>query len=368
MIKNTTTLAMTLLLSGCHIAPWSHRNAKPTGPPLPMNVSCDELVDHLNQQSGDLKAWQCTDVKVAASFPGIPYVRMKGNIACEYPNCFHLTATNPIASADMGANSEQCWFQSTPGHHGVISWRHEDSHLLQGFASQVPYIDPDWLMLVLGVKQLDSNDYVLEPASDPRNNELRLSSVRRATGHAAHRYVIKVDRQSRVVREHIAFDRNGAAIVRAELSSHRDYDGHLLPQKVRLELPGNDRTLTLSFSRIDTNPSLDTALWIVPSVPGGDNVDLGSLISGVRQAGGQRPQSERPAERTDSMGAPQFQQFGREPPPAAIEPEWAVDRGPTEPRWATSLDSASPFGHKGTEVPQQRRLLGLFPVPRLFRR
>ena len=365
MIKNTTTLAMIFLLSGCHIASWQHRNAKPAGPPLPLNVSCDELIDHLNQQSGNLKAWQCTDVRVVARFPGIPYVRMKGNIACEYPNRFHLTATNTFASADMGANSEQCWFQSTPGHHGVISWRHEDSHLLQGFESQVPYIDPDWLMLVLGVKQLASKDYVLEPASDPGNKELWLSSVRQATGHDAHRYVIKVDRASRVVREHIAFDRNGVPIVRAQLSEHQNYNGHLLPGKVRLELPGNDTALTLSFSNIDTNPSIDTALWVVPSVPGGENVDLGSLISGVQYAGGQRTRPQRTPAHSLSIGEPQFR---GEVASKGTEPDWTVDRGSAEPQWATSLDSASPFGQAGAEESQQRRFMGLFPVPRLFRR
>ena len=368
MIKNTTAIAMTLLLSGCHVASWLHPRVQPTAPPLPMNVSCDDLIDHLNEQSGNLKAWQCTDVRVMARFPGVPYVPMKGNIACEYPNRFHLTATNTFASADMGANSEQCWFQSSPGHHGVISWRHEDSHLLQQYPSQVPYINPDWLMLVLGVKQLDPEDYVLEPTSDSRNKELWLSSVRQAHGHDVHRYVIKVDRETRVVREHIAFDKNASPIVRAQLSGYQNYNGHMLPRKVRLEFPGTDAELTLSFSRIDTNPSIDTALWIVPSVPDGRNVDLAEMISGVQRGDAHRVQAERNSPRSISFGSPEFKQIGGAIQTAGIEPDWTEDGRPVEPDWSTSVDSASPFRKPDVGESEQRRFPGLFRLPRLFQR
>ncbi len=368
MIKNLSAIAITVLFSGCNIASWSHRNTKPAVPPLPMDVSCDDLIKHLNRQSGNLRAWQCTDVRVTARFPGVPYVSMKGNIVCEHPNRFHLTATNTFASADMGANSERCWFRSSHGHHGVISWRHEDSHLLQEFPSQVPCIDPDWLMLVLGVRQLDPDDYVLEPRSDPQNQELWLSSVTHAHGHDAHRYVIKVDRERRVVREHVAYDKNGAVNVRAQLSDHQDFDGHLLPRKVRLKLPGNDAEITLSFLRIDTNPSIDSALWMVPGVPNGQNVDLGELISGIRQADTRRREVDQNAIRSISLGAPEFQPVVGATQTIWSEPNRNVDGRPTEPDWSNSDELESPFPNMRVEEPDRRKFTGLFPWPQLFRR
>ena len=374
MIKNLSAIAVTVLFSGCSISTWLQRDAKPAVPPLPMDVSCDELIDHLNRQSGDLRAWQCTDVRVTARLPGVPHVPMmdnislKGNIACEYPNRFHLTATNTFASADMGANSEQCWFQSSPGHHGVISWRSEDSHLLQEFPSQVPYIDPNLLMLVLGVKRLDPSDYVLEPRSDPHNKELWLSSVRHSPGHDAHRYVIKVDREQRVVCEHIAFDKNGAVIVRARLSGHQYFDGHLLPRRVRLELPGNNAQMTLSFSKIDTNPSIDSALWLVPSVPGGQNVDLGELISGVRRVQARHHRADGKPIRSISLGVPEFHQVGGATRTVRLEPDWNADGRLTEPDWSGSEIPKSRFVNVNAEQPNRRRFLGLFPWPRWSRR
>ena len=368
MIKNLSAIAAIVLFSGCNLASWSHRNAKPTVPPLPVDVSCDDLIGHLNRQSGNLQAWQCTDVRVTARFPGVPYIPMKGNIACEHPNRFRLTATNTFASADMGANSEQCWFQSSHGHHGVISWRHEDSHLLQEFPSQVPCIDSDWLMLVLGVRQLDPNDFVLEPRSDPQNKELWLSSVMQAHDHGAHRYVIKIDRDRRVVREHVAFDRNGSVIVRAQLSAHQDFDGHFLPRKVRLELPGNDAEMTLSFSRIDTNPSIDRALWVVPNIPDGQNVDLGELISGTRYADARGHERNQKTSHSISLGAPEFQPVADAARTVWTEPDWSADGSPMEPDWSGTDESKPEFSNVRHKNPDRRRFVDLFTWPWLFRR
>jgi len=326
-----------------------------------MNVSCEELVDHLNLQSGNLKAWQCTDVRMTARLPGPPYVvpPMKGNIACESPNRFHLRASNLVASTDMGANSKQCWFESTPGHPGVISWRHEDAHKLQELSLPIPYIDPDWLMLILGVKQLNADDYVLEPGVNPRSRELWLTSVRGSQIGGARRYVIKVSAADRVVREHVAYDADGRVIVRAQLSNHKRFNGHLIPRKVRLELPGNNTELTLSFARIDTNPSIDSALWVVPTRPGGHNVDLGDLVEGIRRAGIQRQNQSRSA----VLGPPVFDQVGEAASTVAVEPDWAVDGTPAEPVWSDSSDSASPFQNAAMEEPhpQRRRWIPRWP-------
>ncbi len=366
MIKNCTIMAMTVLLSGCHVLPWSTQRQAAVGPPLPMTVSRDDLVSHLNQQSGNLKAWQCTSVKLSARMPGARGMPpMYGSIACESPNRFHLTASNLLASADMGANSDHCWFRSTPGHDGVISWRHADAHLLQEFPSQVPYIDPDWLMLVLGVKQLDPADYVLEPGDNPQQKELWLTSVRDTPGSGVYRYVIKVSTKQRVVVEHAAFDQDHRTIVRARLSDHRWFDGHLIPRTVHIDLPGNGTELTLSFNRIDTNPNIDTAMFQVPRVPNGDNVDLGDLIRQQRNMGSLHAWNTAPEPPNASLGTPQFDQPNGRPdnPPQTAEfpPDWSTDSTPQEPDWADSAGSGS-LRNVGYEKPPRRRFLGLIPA------
>lgn len=367
MIRNSSIITLTMLLCGCHVLPWTTQRQSVVGPPLPMSVSCEELVTHLNDQSGNLRGWQSTSVKLTARLPGAPPMpAMKGNIACESPNRFHLTASNFAASADMGANSERCWFQATPGHHGVISWQHKDAHLLQDFPSQIPYIDPDWLMLVLGVKKLDPDDYVLEPGKDPRMKELWLTSRRSTPNSDVYRYVIKVSTKQRVVVEHAAYDRDHRLIVRARLSNHQRFDGHLIPTTVRIDLPANDAELKLTFSRIETNPTIDSAMWVVPSVPNGDNIDLGQLIRERRlvsnpaftepepepRAQGQLMGWERPGSELPADGARS----------AIVPPDWSSDGIPVEPEWSAMVESDSPFGHQDNQPRRRKRFLGLFPL------
>lgn len=361
MIRSTYTIAITVMLAGCHVLPFSSRRIEPIGPPLPMNVSCDELVQRLNQQSNNLKSWQSTDIRLKVDLPGAPPLpAMKGNIACESPNRFHLTARNAFATANMGANSERCWFLSTPGHHGVISWHHDDAHLLQEFPTPVPYIDPDWLMLVLGVKQLDPNDYVLEPPSDPRTKELWLTSLQRNQGNGAYRYVIKVSTETRVIREHAAYDKDHRLIVRAVLSNHQMFDGHLIPRTVQIEIPSSETSLELTFSRIETDPVIASSMWEVPSIPGGDNVDLGQLITGMRRAEQQKRWNPGTSKHV-SLGAPQFHPV-TEVAHTLVEPDWAEDEVPEEPNWDDSEDDSSFYGRTPRSAPR-RRFLGIFPIP-----
>lgn len=387
MIRNAFIIVITTLLSGCHVLPWSTQRQAAVGPPLPMSVSCEELVDHLNQQSNNLKSWRSNNVRLTARMPGAAFMpAMKGNIACESPNRFHLTARNFAAFADMGANSERCWFQSTPGHDGVISWRHEDAHLLHDFQSQIPYIDPDWLMLVLGVKQLNADDYVLEPGNNPQANELWLTSIQSAPNSDVYRYVIKVSTKQRVVREHAAYDQDHRLIVRATLSDHQWFDGHLLPKTVRIELPTNDAELKLSFAKIETDPVIDSSMWGVPSVPNGDNMDLGQLIRAQRNARAEHHWNAEPPRRGATLGTPQFgtpqfdtppqnaqrfdtaplqspiQQIGGTRQSVEVTPDWSVDGTPAEPEMSFAADAESPFNRSHRDPPRRRRFLGVFPV------
>ena len=329
MIRKNASIIFCILLSGCQVFNRSPRPRVPSGPPLPMTLSVNSLVDHLNGQSGDLSSWQCTNMQMTARMPRQMDVRMKGHIACESPNRFHLYASHGLfGSADLGSNDERCWVLMKPFEAGTISWRHEDAHLMREIPIGVPYIDPNWLMLVLGVKQLDASDYTLKPSPQPNSRELWLTSSRNTPGSRIGRYVIKVDMDQRVVREHVAYDTNLRPVVRAQLSRHKQFDGHLLPRRVSLEFPENGARLDLAFNQIQTNPSIDTAHWSVPSDPFGKDVDLGQLIASRRQSdrSDQFVQSESASDNW-SDADPE-------------EPVWNDPDTSNEPDWDTSISQS----------------------------
>lgn len=270
-----------LLLTGCNVLQWSSRHARPAGPPLPMSMTREELIEHLNDQSGRLESWQSFGMKMSVRMPGHPLpLNLQGQIACKSPNHFNLRATHTLgAMLDLGANADSCWVLMNPSETGTISWRHEDSHLIRELDSNVPYIDPEWLMLVMGVKRLNPDDYRLGRSTDPRRPELWLTSDRVSAGTGIERYVIKVDRQRRVITEHVAYDHRGQKVATARLRNYRSFDGHLLPTTVDLSFGHTGASMSLNFRQIEANPEIDTALWVVPSDPFRMDVNLSEMAA-----------------------------------------------------------------------------------------
>ena len=279
MIYSTNSLIALLLLvviSGCNIL-GGQQKTKYVEPKLPAAMSCQDLIDHLNRQSHGLHAWRCTDTLLTARMPnGIP-LRLSANIACAAPNQFRLRASNLVADVDLGANKERCWFYAKPGQGQVMTWRHEDSELLQHVAIGVPRIDPDWLMVVLGVMPLQASDF--DVSSGPAGStELWLTSITDDFNGRPLRRVIKVDTISGRVREHVIYDHERSPLIRATLKDHRTIQGYLIPRTVRLEFPAMDTELTLKFGKIETNCAMADALWCLPNHRNVQVVDLGNAI------------------------------------------------------------------------------------------
>lgn len=267
---------LTAACTGCESPLRQQPEVRHVDPVLSMSTSRAELVDYLNQQSHGLQGWRCMSTKLRVSLPGMPAQRLSGYIACKSPNYFRLTADNVIAKADLGSNNAHCWVYVRPGEAAVMTWKHEDTKLLQQIPSGVPFIDPNWLMLVLGISPLKADDYELSrgPTSRP---ELWLSAIEDSASGRPLRRVIKVDTVNGVTREHAVYDSEGNPLVRAMLSKHQRRNGHLIPTSVKLLFPQVDTELTLAFNGIETNPELPDHLWHLPD----ENVrvvDLGDMI------------------------------------------------------------------------------------------
>lgn len=276
-----------LLLMGCNLMPSQQQQTRYVDPVLSMSLTCEQLTEHLNRHCRGLQAWKCIDTTVTVRMPnGIPH-KLSGNIACQAPRNFRLSASSVVAHADLGSNAERCWIYIQPGDGQVLTWRHEDAALLQYVAVGVPQIDPDWLMAVLGVVPLDPADF--EVSSGPAGaRELWLTAVTDDYEGRPLRRVIKVDTVTGLPREHVIYNSEREPLIRATLKEHTSCQGYLLPRTVNLEFPELDTELTLRFNKIETNCQLPTALWTVPEKRNVRVTDLGDL---VRARGPQTPSS-----------------------------------------------------------------------------
>ncbi|MDA1230184.1 MAG: hypothetical protein O2856_05370 [Planctomycetota bacterium] len=314
-------------------------------PILPKTMSCTQLIDHLNAQNRGLDSWKCMTTEVHVKTPMLPIpANLKGSLSCSAPNRFRLMAENFVANADFGSNKDICWAYSKPGPPIVTTWKHEDSHLLEYVEGDFPRLDSEWLMVILGVQPLDERDFQIQkPPAGSR--ELWLVAIEEsASGHPLRR-VIKVDTDRGFVREHALIDHNGEHLLRAQLSNHRRYGGHVLPHTVKISFPPQKTELTLNFKTIERNCAIPDGLW---TPPGGDRlarVDLGDDVR--RMYGNIPPRRKRPDAprvellRDDSMfdGAPQRNVK------ELIEPDFDTDPMSDETLFSDTRPSDGRFFH-----------------------
>jgi hypothetical protein len=300
MGKTHSAIMMCLIaLCGCNLLP--SREPRHVDPALSMSMSRDELVDYLNKHYQGVGEWRDIDTTLGVHMPNGIYQRLSGTIACKAPNQFRLTASNFMAQADFGANSERCWIYVKPGDNAVLTWNHADASLLQHMPVQVPRIDPEWLMLVLGVTPLVHEDYELANAPTG-SRELWLTAIEDNYDGRPLRRVVKVDTVRGVVREHAIYDSERNPLVRALLSRHRPINGHVMPQVVQLKFPQLDTELKLTFSRIETDCQLNDGLWALPRIRNTRVVDLGEMMRSQMASQYGRPQPPHFATGSASRG------------------------------------------------------------------
>lgn len=277
LLPTMLLLLSTFASSGCILDGLKERFA-PTprvrNPPLSASMTTRELVDFINRQNKDLNGWRSTSTRMDVRLPNMIPQRLSGAIACQTPSYFRLTADNLVAKTDLGSNNHRCWAYVQPGESAVMTWKHEDTPLLQQVSIGVPYIDPNWLMLVLGITPLDAADYQIRPGDD---RHLLLESIVTAPSGRPLRRVIKFDRYNRVVREHLIADSEANTLVQAILSDHDWHEGQLIPGCVRLDFPQMKTEIRLTFRDIETNPSLPDSLWYLPDSDV-QVVDVGEII------------------------------------------------------------------------------------------
>lgn len=246
-------------------------------PVLSSTLSCEELVDHLNSQNKDLQSWRCMDTRVHVSVPKLPTQRLTGTLSCSAPSSFRLMADNFVAQADFGSNDQLCWAYVKPGDPVVMTWHHEDSHLLEFVPGGFPRLDPDWLMVVLGVQPLDAKGFNVQhgPAG---SRELWLVAIEESASGKPMRRVIKVDSVSGMAREHALVDHNGDNILSAKLSHHKSCGGSLIPHRIEISFPPQKTDLTLDFKNVEANCYLTESLWVPPGNGRLARVDLGDWV------------------------------------------------------------------------------------------
>lgn len=296
-----------------------------------------EIVAHVNRNlspptgAPPLTAWRCTDAD--ARFNGLPAA--KASLEVEAPRRLRIRAQMPFTYspvADFGSNDELVWLwdQSAPG---ILTIRHEE--LPQALSRmQVPF-DPDWLMEVLGVEQIDASDYELVAPEPPQKWVELVAETPAPTGETVRR-ILRVDLCQGRIEEHRIETLDGRVVAAARLMDYRpDATGqYVLPHLVQIRWPATNSSIALTLRDIVANPPpTSTASWTVPVKPGVPRMEFSAPAGAPRSsrtpvipAGNEQPPLDPPAR-------VRLPDFSEDVPPAAYSPatsQSSSDRLPPE--------------------------------------
>ncbi|MEX0717489.1 MAG: hypothetical protein WD066_12930 [Planctomycetaceae bacterium] len=279
-------LALLLTVNGCAFNPFGPGQAAAPVPP-PREADQWQLVTHVNSNARRIAAWRCNDATISAK--GMP-ARLDAKIAVESPQRFRLVASSFAGNeADFGSNDERFWFWMRRGEaKNVFTVGHDDFQRL-GPRLQIPF-QPDWLMEVLGIAQLDAGEYRMSH-DDPQRRMARLTADRLTPDGRTVQRSIVIDTKTGVIVEHSLYDGGGKLMARALLSGHQVHQpsGATMPQQVQLEWPLAGIEMTLALGKVEVNPpNLSERTWEIPTIPDSPAMDLGAMYDrsrGVRPAG-----------------------------------------------------------------------------------
>lgn len=302
---------------------------------LPPEITEQQLIAWLNQQTAQVRNWRSTNVRVSSSSGGIP-VRLSAVLAVERPANFRMMAKSIAGrEADMGANAEQFWFwmRRTEPRHVFTVHRTQMAAVRQQM--QMP-LDPDWLMQVLGVMPLPEGDVFLQPR-EPDSNLLALVVEGFSPTGEPVRRVIQVDAcHGRVITQSL-HDSRGQLLARATFNDYRPCSGSeiLLAHRIEFDWPQTGAAMTLTIGSIDVNnAALPEQLWTIPDIPGYPKHELGRHMAGGIAPAGARD-SYVPHAAGGSSQVMQASAAAMAYGETATEPEWS-EEPPFE-------DEAAPF-------------------------
>lgn len=246
-------------------------------PLLSTEISDAELIAHLNRQRNGLQNWRASTVRLEVSGPGIPFKqRLTGEFVCAAPRCFRITASNVVASLDFGANQEGCWAWSQPGAPALLTWPHEDAHLLSELPGELPWLDAEWLAVLAGVVPVSPEQYAVHLPPDQPLQRWLIRTRETVSGQL--KEILKVDLVSGCCKEALVLNSDGVELVRTQLDDYQVIGSNTIPQRLFVHAPQAGFKLNLQFEDVTLNADIPEQVWVAPATRDLRVADLASVV------------------------------------------------------------------------------------------
>lgn len=252
------------------------------GPPAPevllAGSSIDQVILAINQNASRIASYQTNNARI--SLPGVP--TLNGNIASLQPGKMRFQASTMLTGAelDLGSNEQLFWFWVKRNNPPDVYFCRHDQYAGSTAQKMMP-IEPQWLLDALGMMQLSPSDRHEGPFPHSEG-QLEIRSVIQTRSGQMSKSTIIDARRAWVLEQHI-YDATGTLVASSRSQGHRYYPavGVSLPQKIKLEVPAAQLSLSIDVGTVQLNALADNpALWNMPTMSGSRQVDLGTAAPG----------------------------------------------------------------------------------------
>ncbi len=268
VIRHSFGVLFLLAVAGCATGPF----ARQPSAALPARTpTTQQLIAHLNQNSGAVRSVECTNVHIQVK-QGIQAFGLDGMLAYEKPRNLRLVAEAAnTTQADMGSNDKEFWFWVKKNDPPALYYcTYEDFPRCRSL--RIP-IHPDWMAEALCLTEFGpAEQYRLQVSGS--NLELT-SSATSPQGQPLTKVTVVSRETGRVIRHHLK-NAQGRDVWMAEISGHQQTrEGVTLPRKVTIRCPEEKMELSLRLEGCKVNAlAANAALFSRPELRGVETINL----------------------------------------------------------------------------------------------
>jgi hypothetical protein len=286
-------LIAVLFSAGCADKWRIFRNNQDTPPIAGANPNAEQLVAHINHNAQFITSLRCEDIDLDIKQGIQQFGGTRARMACQKPRYFRLLADSiQKREADIGSNDKEFWYWIARGDPFLVHCSYDDLPKVR-----VPFpFQPEWVMEVLGMAELDRNKNY-QVRADQKVYRLYEETV--AQGKKAYKVTV-FDRKDSKVTDHYLLDDQGKAICEAHITAWSSVSNGAatatIPRIVTLKFPSEKLEMKMRLftdprdtKSVGLNERLERELFNRPMLDGVQAFDLARGPDGgspIRQAGG----------------------------------------------------------------------------------
>jgi ADP-heptose:LPS heptosyltransferase len=230
---------------------------QPIVPPTPPQIveeppKTNLIIDEFNQVNSQITSFSSSQMIVKV-WENDMRIKISGSMYYEKPKCFRfLVWTGVGRETDIGSNDEIFWYWSRRDRHPGLYYANYDDYTKTRL--KTPF-NPVFMRESLGLEQIDPKNAKI--VDSEKHVMITWQKINASNNKIL--YSMFINKATKRMDGIVVSDLDGKTLASCEIT----YEG-LLPKKILYDWQEEQRSLTIEFSDVEVNLSLDKKIWQMP--------------------------------------------------------------------------------------------------------